>query len=335
MSSGKEKRARLQRAMSGEPVDRLPISLWRHFYVEETAVEPLAARLAQWHRRFDFDFVKINVRAQYHTEGWGAQYRYSGEEHVKPEPVSRPVEGPKDFAELDVLDPWSWPLGEMLELIKKLRGDLGPDEVLLMTVFNPMSIALDLAGGPDRLAAAIKEDTKSVHKGLRAITDTFRDFATGCLDQGADGLFFATTAAATAENFALEQYEEFGRPYDLEVLDAAGGAFMNMLHVCKERSFVRQLGDYPVQAVNWDTNHESTPTLMEMRGAAMGKALVGGLSRELFDRPGVEETLVQELAAARAQMNDRLFIAGSTCTIPTTTREENIDAVCRVVRGEG
>jgi len=333
MTEALTKRERLSRVIAGQPVDRLPVSLWRHFYVEETAAAPLAARLAQWHRRFDFDLLKINVRAQYHTEGWGARFAYSGQEHVKPQRVDLPVKAAADFAGLAVLDPRSGPLGEMLELIRLLRSDLGRDEVLLMTVFNPMSVAHDLIGGADRLADAIADSPQAVHAGLRAVTDTFRDFAMLCLDQGADGLFFATTHAATAETFTLEQVEEFGRPYDMEILDAVDGAFMNMLHVCQPRAYVRELVDYPVHAINWDTNHATNPTLADMRAAVGDKALAGGLSRERFPAQESGRAFVRELAAAREMMGDRPFIVASTCTIPTDTLDENIDVVCRAVRG--
>ncbi|MBN2583178.1 MAG: hypothetical protein JXL80_08920 [Planctomycetes bacterium] len=332
MTESLSKRDRLVRVVRGQPVDRLPLSLWRHFYVEETAAEPLAAALCRWHRRFDFDFCKINVRAQYHTEGWGCKYAYSGQEHVKPQTVDLAVTEPGDYAGLEPLDPWSWPFGEMLDLVGLLREELGPDEVLLMTVFNPMSVALDLAGGPEPLAAAVRSNSAAVHRGLRAITDTFRDFARLCLDQGADGLYFATTYAATADHFTVEQYEEFGRPYDLEILEEVEGAFLNMLHVCKSASYVRELADYPVQVINWDTNDASNPTLAQMRFACDERALAGGLSRQLFDQPEAGERLVEELRQARAMMGELPFIVGSTCTIPTETREENIDVVVRAVR---
>ena len=61
------KKERLQNVFEGRPVDRLPLSFWRHFYVEETSAETLARRLLDWHCRFEFDFLKINPRAQYHA----------------------------------------------------------------------------------------------------------------------------------------------------------------------------------------------------------------------------------------------------------------------------
>jgi len=334
MTEPLSKRERLTRVVQGRAVDHLPLSLWRHFYVEETAAAPLAGALCGWHRRFDFDFLKINPRAQYHTEGWGCRYGYSGRPHVKPQTLELAVAQASDYAAIAPLDARQWPFSEMLDLIGLVRRDLGPDEVLLMTVFTPMSVALDLAGGPEALAAAVRTDPGAVHRALRAITDTFRDFVRLCLDAGADGLYFATTHAATAEHFTGEQYEEFGRPYDLEVLDEADGAFLNMLHVCKASCYVRELADYPVQAIHWDTYEPSNPTLAEMRFACDGRALAGGLDRQLFDQPHAEPQLVEQLRQARAMMGGWPFIAAAGCTLPTETLEENIDAVIAAVRGE-
>lgn len=328
-------RERLSRVVAGLPVDRLPLSLWRHFYVEEIAAEPLVRRLAEWHRRFDFDFVKINVRAQYHSEAWGATHRYFGQQHRKPELVTPGVKAPGDFADLGHLDPRAEPLGEMIDVVRGLRAELGRDAVLLMTVFNPLSVAHDLVGDVALLRAAIEADRASVHRGLRAIADTFRDFAMVLMDEGCDGLFFATTEVASAEVFTLEEYEEFGRPYDLEVLEAADTATLNLLHVCKSSAFVRPLADYPVHAIHWDTGDPTNPSLAEMRGAAGEKALVGGLSRERFAEAGAAERLVGEFDAARRQMAGRPFIVGSTCTIPTRSLEENIDAVRAAIASVG
>jgi uroporphyrinogen decarboxylase len=220
----------------------------------------------------------------------------------------------------------------MLKVVRGLREELGPDAVLVMTVFNPMSVALELAGGASPLGAAIADDPTAVHRGLRAITDTFCDFASLAIEQGADGLFLATTHAATRQSFTIEQVEEFGRPYDLEVLDAAAAGWFHALHVCKGEAYVRELADYPVQALNWDSLEATNPGLGELGGAAGGKALIGGLDRELFAVPGAAGRLVEQVRAARADAGDAPLIIGSTCTIPTESLEENIRAVCAAVR---
>lgn len=198
---------------------------------------------------------------------------------------------------------------------------------MLMTIFTPMSIAADLAGGPQDLAALIQADATMVHVGMRAITDTFVRFARACLDAGADGLFFATTHCATTTNFTLEQYEEFGRPYDLEVLEAAAGAPLNLLHVCKSHALVRELADYPAALLNWDMRDPTNPPMSEAAALAPDRALVGGLDRALFTQEGACGTLLAQLDETRREMDKRPFVVGSTCAIETTSDPGLVRAV--------
>jgi uroporphyrinogen decarboxylase len=328
------KRERLAATIGGRPVDRLPVALWRHFFVEETSGEGLAAAMVRWQETYDWDFLKINPRASYHVEDWGNRYAFSGNPLVEPTLVRACVHAADDFRHLDRLDPKgkagrSAPvLAEHLAAVAAIRRALGPDVPLLMTVFTPMSIAADLAGGPQDLAALIGQDPALVHTGLRTITETFAGFAARCLDAGADGIFLATTHCATPANFTLEQYQEFGRPYDLQVLAAVRRAPLNLLHVCRARSWVRQLADYPVALLNWDTSGEGNPTLAEMAASAPGKGLVGGLDRAHFTQAGGREALLAQGRETRRSMNGRAFVLGSTCTIDTASDPEAV----RVVR---
>jgi len=353
------KRERLAATIAGRPVDRLPVSLWRHFFAEETSREGLVEALAGWQRTYDWDFLKINPRASYHVEDWGNRYEPSGREHVPPALVRCRIHEPEDFRTLERLTPGDEAapvLTAHLGAVADLRSLLGPDVPMLMTVFTPMSIAADLAGGPQHLAALIAEDPPLVHVGLRTITDTFADFAARAVAAGADGIFLATTHMATWANFTPDQYGEFGRPYDLEVLAAVRDAPLNLLHVCKPQAFVRELADYPVALLNWDTAEPLNPGLADMvplleRGGSpypprsdvrggcppgrvnsdpprtIGKGLVGGLNRRLFVERGWREAVASQAQAAREAMAGRPFVLGSTCTIDTRADPGAVRAV--------
>ena len=49
------KRERVQAALAGRPVDRLPVSFWRHFPDLDLDPGRLATALLEFHRRFDLD----------------------------------------------------------------------------------------------------------------------------------------------------------------------------------------------------------------------------------------------------------------------------------------
>jgi uroporphyrinogen decarboxylase len=340
MASKLSKRDRLTRTVLGRPVDRLPVALWRHFFVEETSRAGLVEAMVRWQQDYDWDFLKINPRACYHVQDWGNRYEYSGSPAVPPSLVRNAVHSADGFRHLDRLDPTGERgrpapvLAEHLEAVTDIRRALGPEVPLLMTVFTPMSLAAELAGGPEDLRVLIDEDAEAVHAGLRTLTDTFADFATRCLDAGADGLFLATTHVGTTATFALETYEEFGRPYDLEVLDAAADAPFNLLHVCKPRAMIRELAEYPVALLNWDSAHPTNPDLAEVAplatgpyGQLEGKALVGGLERDLFAEPDGLAALLEQLAAARRAMGERPFVVGSTCTIDPGSVPETVRGI--------
>ena len=80
-----------------------------------------------------------------------------------------------------------------------------------------------------------------------------------------------------AEGCTEAEYREYGTPYDLRVLEAAGKGWMNTIHCHGNNIMFQILKDYPVQVFNWHA-WETLPALDEAY-ALTGKCLMGGLSR--------------------------------------------------------
>src|SRR5262249_20889839 len=142
-------------------------------------------------------------------------------------------------------------LGEMLDAEERIAAKVQGEVDWLMTVFNPISIAADLVNDDARFVDHLRTHGERVHGALRAITETFAGFARATMERGGAGLFFATTDYANATRIDRELFEEFGRPYDLQVLAAAEGAPLQTLHVCGPDAFVSELLDYPVAILSW------------------------------------------------------------------------------------
>src|SRR5437667_349726 len=72
------KRERVFAALERRPVDRPPISFWRH--VPELDHDPrlLAEAMLGFHRRLDLDFVKLMSSGVYCVEDWGCTVAYMG-----------------------------------------------------------------------------------------------------------------------------------------------------------------------------------------------------------------------------------------------------------------
>ena len=98
MPSDMSHRERVLAALAGKPVDRPPVSMWRHFFDQESSAEALAGAMLAHQRRYDWDFMKVNPRASYHAEPWGVKVRYSG--NRAPDTLSAPVRSARDWAKV-------------------------------------------------------------------------------------------------------------------------------------------------------------------------------------------------------------------------------------------
>lgn len=319
-----ERLAALER---GEPTDRRAWSLWRHFYDQESTAQDLADAMVAWQQQYDFDFLKINPRAQYHVEPWGAVYRYPG--GGRPECTSVPVHTSEDWMRIDPRDPTEGAFNEQLEAIRLIRERLGPDVPMIETIFTPLSVVGDLVESDQQLVRDLRAHPELVTPALEAVTETFVGFASRCLEAGADGIFLATTQWASFDLLTHDEYLWFGRPYDLRVLDAAKDARCNVLHVCGERSMLYELADYPVQAVNWAVSSATTPSLADA-ASRTSAILIGGLSFTTLTSADVDGA-TGEVAAAAAATSGRRWMLGADCTVRADSRPANLLAIKRAL----
>ena len=102
-------RERIMSNIAGQDTDRTPVSMWRHFFENETSAESLAEAMLNFQKRFDWDFMKVNPRASYHAEEWGLKMRYDG--GLPPVAISTPIKSPDDWLKLEVLKPDQGDLG--------------------------------------------------------------------------------------------------------------------------------------------------------------------------------------------------------------------------------
>src|SRR5262249_38784226 len=128
---------RVEASIQQQPTDRLPWSLWRHFYDRETSAQDLARAMLDWQTRNDFDLLKVNPRAQYHAATGGGRSRYSGRPDVKPVAESLVVQSLADWQRIDRRPPTAPPLEEQLRALSAIGRDLRGTVPFVETVFCP------------------------------------------------------------------------------------------------------------------------------------------------------------------------------------------------------
>ena len=325
------KRERVQAALAGEAVDHPPASMWRHFFEVEATGDGLAEAMVGFQRRFQWDFLKVNERARFPTEDWGAQLQWSADPLSGPTLLKAAVTRPEQWQQIEARDPHRGVMGEHLHALSRITRELEGEVPVVMTVFNPISVAGALLERPETLVEHLGERPQEVQAALEAITETLATFAQECLNAGADGVFFPTTIWGSRDLLSDEEYDRFARPYDLRILEAVREARFNILHVCNTNNRLLSLLDYPVHALNWDDRDPTNPALADIR-ARTDKALIGGMARQGVLRYGSPQEVRQQVEDAQQQTKGQRWLLGPTCAIPPDTPEENLQAALDTLR---
>ncbi len=325
------KRDRLERLLAGEQADRPGVALWRHWPGDDQLPAELAASTLAWQRQFDFDFVKVTPDSNFCVGGWGAESRWQGGDEGSRKYVAYPIQAAADWERLRPQDARAGRLGGQVDCLGMIGRELGEETPFLQTVFNPTAQLKYLAGG-ERALADLRQHPDAVHAALRVITETTLHFLEAIRPTGAAGIFFAVQLA-TPDQLTPDEYARFGRPYDLQILEAARQMFwFNLLHLHSADAYFDLFTDYPVQALNWH-DREGPPSLAAGRRAFAG-ALVGGLRQRETMLLGTPDDVRAEAADAIAQTEGRGFILATGCVTMITTPLGNIRAARGVVEAK-
>lgn len=303
------------------------MSLWRHFLNREQTVEQLTGSMIDWQEKWCWDFLKLNPPACYHALDWGARYQFFDDPLMEPKLMAPVIESPGDVGRLRVPDPAAGYLGDQLQVIRNLRRHFGPDLPIIETVFSPIEIAHRLMRGRDSLTELRKESPKILHDLLGSITRVFSLFANACLDAGADGIFFATKWA-TRDRMSWAEYEDFGRKYEMEILDVLNARqALIVLHVCGDHTYLPEMRDYPATIFSYDFLAGGAPEPADL-WKSTGKRVLGGID------PQKLRTDPQAVIADCRRWNaEKWWIAGPSCVVLPQTPDDSIRAVRDFIRG--
>ncbi len=314
-----KKRQRLEAAISGGKVDRVPVALWRHWPGDDQRAEDLAAAHIEFQRQYEWDFVKVSPASSFCLTDWGVEDRWIGHIEGTRHYTRRVINTPEDWLSLKVLDPTQGALGRQLHCLELLQEAFGSEVPYIQTIFSPLAQAKNLVG-EDRLNLYLRQNAGQLHHALQTITDTTVRFIQEAKRRKIAGIYYAVQHV-TYEHLSEAEYQVLGRPYDLQILASANDLWLNVLHVHGPNPMFNLLSDYPVQVVNWH-DRESPPGLMaglkQIRGAASG-----GVSQAALHDENPHLALDQARDAF-ARTEGRRWILGTGCVMLVTTPVGNI-----------
>lgn len=317
-----DKHQRLHAAIHGEPVDRPPVALWRHFPVDDQHPADLAAATLEWQAQYDWDFVKVTPASSFCLRDWGFADEWRGNPEGTREHSGYLIRRPDDWLSLRPLDPEAGALGAQLQALRLIREGLRGETPFIQTIFSPLTQARKLVG-PELLPVHVRQHAEPLRQALEVITETTVRFIEAARRTGIDGIFYALQFASTRV-FSRAEYEAFGEPYDRRILQAAQGLWLNVTHLHGDDVLFDLAAQYPAPVLNWH-DRETPPTLAEGQQRFAG-AVCGGLRQWETMAYGTPEQVRAEVRAARAQTGDRRFILGTGCVTPIIAPRANLRA---------
>ena len=321
------KRERVAAALAGRDVDRPPVAFWRHWPIDDQDAETLARAALDYQRRFDWDFVKVPPSHTYAVDDYGAKHVYKGRAVGDRDHTERVIKRLEDWDRVERLDVTKGAYGRTLECQKRIIDGRESDTPVVMTMFDPLTVARYLAGD-EAFVVHMRREPERVERALAALTRTCADFARLVVAEGADGVFLSVVGASY-EIMSEDEYRRFGLAGDLATLAAAEAGWFNILHLHGQYPMFALAAGLPVQALNWH-DRAAGPSLAEGLRLFPGAA-VGGVEQFNVLHFGTPVEVEAQVRDAIAQTGGRRLIVAAGCTYPLTVPEGNLLAARRAV----
>lgn len=323
------KRERLTKTIAGEPTDRVPVALWRHWPGDDQRAADLARSVVEFQKAFDWDIVKVTPASSYMIADYGVQDVWEGNLEGTRTYTKRAVTRSLDWTELRPLDPARGSLGRQIECLNLIGDALKDDDApILATIFSPLAQAKNISG-KDLLIRHLRTHPDRVHTGLNALTETTLRFIDLLKRTPVSGIFYAVQHASY-DVMSEDEYRTFGLPYDRKILEAVPNKWwMNMLHLHGDSPMFRLFSQLPLQAINWH-DQETEPDLPTGKSLFNG-VVCGGLSRWQHVHHGTPSSIREQARTALTQTNARRFMLSTGCVTMITSPLSNIRAVREAV----
>lgn len=321
------KRERLEKTIAGEKTDRVPVALWRHWPGDDQRPVDLVKAVVDFQTRWDWDFIKITPASSYCITDYGVQDEWQGSLEGTRQYTRHIVNRPVDWTTLRELDPLKGIIGQQVETIKLMGDAIKGDVPFIQTIFNPLSQAKNIAG-ENVMIEHMRTAPDKFKEGLETITHNTIKFFDALRKTKMAGIFYAIQHA-TYTKLTRAEYEEFGKPFDLQILNALDANWwFNMMHLHGPLPMFDLVTDYPVQSINWH-DQETKPDLPTGK-SMFGGAVSGGLGRyDVYTQ--TPNTTQQQARQAIESVNSERFILSTGCVIMTNTPISSIRAIREVV----
>ena len=331
------KKERFMAVLEGELADRPPVSAWRHFVDKEhSGAKLFAETMLDWQKTYDWDCVKLQPRASYYEEAWGGKFDFSQYEGVLPKNLNKPIGSADDLDKIVVLSGDHGPFAEQIEAVKLIQEGVTDGAPIFQTIMCPTSILQKLcavnpigryrkASREDLMVTLMHEHPEAVHRTLKNITRTMADYGSRLVSNGLFGFFYGATGLSRSTYLTKDEWEEFVKPYDLELIEALKPAKI-MLHACGLQVNPDYFAHYPIDILHWPESADGNPPL-DSAPQWLDKTItpMGGCDERLFGQHKAEE-IGKITRNTLKRMKKIPFILAPDCSLSINTYDDELRA---------
>ncbi len=296
---------RITNALKGGEVDRPPFSFWYHFGLQHMPARKHAEAEIDFYRAYDLDFLKVM-----------SDYPYPLPRNLEA------IETEDDWKRIEPIAPDDKCWNEQLAALSMINDAIGKEALFIETIFSPWTTARRLSR-PGSMSSTREGHPEVLLGAMEAIATSLADYAKAALKQGAAGIFLSL-GAASGDVMTAEEYETWGRPFDLKILEAVREAPFNVLHIHGKRIHFDSVMNYPASALNW--SHLATAPSLKEGKARSGKTVLGGIEESDASHVSPLEIRDQVESTIR-EVGTRGLIVTPGCSVPTDTRERSLRTI--------
>jgi uroporphyrinogen decarboxylase len=306
-----DKIERVDNVLSGNPVDRPPVTLWYHFGVQHGSGERFARLALDFFDHYDLDVLKVMN-----------DYFY---------PMPEGLTGVRSREDLSRIEPfdversdWKEQLRALAIIARELKGRA----YFVDTVFDPWyTMRRSLAG--ENLERLMEEEPEALQGALGVVAENLIAYCRRSLEAGAAGIFLAVPAGR--EIVSREHFLKFVKPFAFQVLRAVSGlAPMNTAHIHGDDLDFDDCHDLPAAILNWWDRGPGGPSLSSVKERSKG-CVMGGIDHRILNRktPAFIKEHVRE--GRRLGGGNRFILAGG-CSIDSSVNPRAVQAVVEAAR---
>lgn len=324
------KRERLEKAIAGEVVDRIPVALWRHWPGDDQRSADLARSIIDFQHDYNWDFVRVIPSENYQVIDYGSQDEWQG--HIKGtrQITKTIVKRSLDWTELRSLSADRGILAQQVQCMRLVCSAFESEDVpVVHTIYSPFAQATRLSGSelvlrnmrthPDRLRTGLNILTESTLRFIEALRRI----------PNVAGVFYVTEFA-NYDTLSEAEYASFAMPYNLKILESLPDRWwFNVVQVQGMSPMLRLFSELPVEVINWNTR-EGHPDLSQAKSLFSG-ATCGGLGDWVDLHQGTPSMIQDVIREAVHHTESRRFILTNSDSGYVTMPISNIRAVRSII----